>query len=262
MLIIDEYDRVGDTETHTRLAETLKHLSDAASETKIIVVGVAETLADLIGQHASLTRCLAQVKLERMRHDELMEIIRTGESRLGAAFHQDIAKKIVALSDGFPYYTHLLCLLSAENAAGVLLEEAGASVVIAQPQYIYAIESAVRSAEGSLRDSYQQAVITLRRKTDMFRMVLWSIAYSEKIEVQVQEIADGISLLTGAKIKKESLSSYLGPLSSEGKGYILTRVRQGFYRFSDPLMRAFVRLIMEEDNIRLDGQLEFPWMRP
>ena len=74
LLIIDEYDRVHDKSTHTRLAETLKHFSDASSKTKIIVVGVAETLSDLIGEHESLTRCLAQIKLERMRNDELGRI--------------------------------------------------------------------------------------------------------------------------------------------------------------------------------------------
>ena len=57
LLVIDEYDRVRDDSTNTRLAETLKHFSDAASKTKIIVVGVAETLSGLVGEHKSLTRC-------------------------------------------------------------------------------------------------------------------------------------------------------------------------------------------------------------
>ena len=261
LLIIDEYDRVSDSETHIRLAETLKHFSDAASETKIIVVGVASTLKDLIGRHESLTRCLAQVKLDRMRRDELMEIIKTGEVRLPAAFDYEIARKIVALSDGFPFYTHMLCQYSAEIAAEVLLRDSRASVVIANREYRHAVEEAIKTSEASLRDAYQQAVITVKRKTDMFRFVLWGVAYSENVEVQVKGIADGISLLTGKKHKKESLSSYLGPLSGDGKGNILTRVRQGYYRFTDPLMRAYVRLIMEENNIKLEGQYEFPWMR-
>lgn len=261
LLIIDEYDRVQDPETHVRLAETLKHFSDAASETKVIVVGVADTLKDLIGQHASLTRCLAQIKLDRMRREELEEIIKTGESRLDAAFEYDVTRRIVALSDGFPYYTHLLCKRSAESAATVLLKDSRASVVIATPEYQYAVEDAIRTSEESLREAYQQAVITVRRKTDMFQWVLWGVAYSENVEVQVQDIADGISLLTGEKHKKESLSNYLGTLSGSGKGRILTRVRQGYYRFTDPLMRAYVRLLMEGNNINLEGQYEFPWMR-
>ena len=93
------------------------------------------------------------------------------------------------------------------------------------------------------------------------KYIIWAIAYSNDREVQVQEISDNIGLLTGDKPKKESLSSYLGALTKTDKKEIATRVRQGYYKFSNPLMRAYVRLIMEQHNIDLDGQLEFPWMR-
>ena len=122
LIILDEYDRVRDAETHTRLAETLKHFSDAASETKIIVVGVAKTLSELIGEHESITRCLAQIELGRMTREELAEIVETGEERTGVVFKNDIKKRITRLSDGFPFYTHLLCGYCAEDAGKVLLD--------------------------------------------------------------------------------------------------------------------------------------------
>jgi hypothetical protein len=96
----------------------------------------------------------------------------------------------------------------------------------------------------------------------MFKYVLWAIANSEDSEVQVQEIAHNVSLFTGEKPKIESLSNYLGSLVKDDKGRVLTRVRQGYYKFANPLMRAYVRLLLEEYNIvEENGQMTFPWMR-
>jgi len=261
LLIIDEYDRVRDRSTHTRLAETLKHFSDASSRTKIIVVGVAETLSDLVGEHDSLTRCLAQIPLERMCDGELAEIVSTGEERVGAAFQEGVRRKVILLSDGFPFYVHLLCKYAAEEAGKVLLDNPHAKVVVSEPEHRKALKRAIKTGEATLRDAYQAAVITVKRKTEMFKFVLWGLAYSQSREVQVQEIAENIGLLTGDKPNIESLSNYLGRLIKPEKKEVLVRVRQGYYKFANPLMRAYVRLILEEHNIGLDGQLRFPWMR-
>jgi len=262
LLIIDEYDRVGDPPTHTRLAETLKHFSDAASRTKIIVVGVAETLAELIGEHESLTRCLAQIKLGRMQKSELGEIVGKGEERLKLVFKDSVRRKIISLSDGFPFFTHLLCSYCAEEAGKVLLDNPEARVVASEAEFCKALRRAIDTAEGTLHDDYQTAVITMKRKTDMFKHVLWATAYAQATEVQVQEIAENIGRLTGQKPKIESLGNYLGPLTRTEKKQILVRVRQGYYKFANPLMRAYVRLILEEYNIvEANGQMQFPWMR-
>ncbi len=262
LLIIDEYDRVRDEPTHTKLAETLKHFSDGVSQTKIIIVGVADTLTELIGQHQSLTRCLAQIKLDRMQGNELAEIIETGEERTGAVFKDAIKRKIVGLSDGFPFYTHLVCKYCAEDAGRVLLRNPDTRVVVADTEYRKAVERAIETAEGTLREDYQAAVTTVKRKTDMYRHVLSAVAYSGSTGVQVQEIAQNVGLLTGIRAKKESLNNYLGPLTKPDKREILVRVRQGYYRFANPLMRAYVRLILERHNlIEEGGQMRFPWMR-
>lgn len=262
LLIIDEYDRVEDEATHTRLAETLKHFSDADSQTKVIVVGVAETLSGLIGEHQSLTRCLAQIKLDRMKPDELERIITTGENRVGAEFAAEIRRKIVSLSDGFPFYTHLFCKYCAEEAGRILEDNPRARPKVSETEYRKGLRRAIESAESSLRESYQVAVITVKRKTDMFKYVLWAVANSEETEVQVQDIASNVALLTGTKPKLESLGNYLGPLTKPEKASILVRVRQGYYRFSNPLMRAYVRLLLEEHNlVEENGQMQFPWMR-
>ncbi|HSW44529.1 MAG TPA: ATP-binding protein [Phycisphaerae bacterium] len=261
LLIIDEYDRVQDDGTHSRLAETLKHFSDADSQTKILVVGVAATLSDLIGEHQSITRCLAQIKLDRMKPEELEKIIVAGEKRVGVHFEDAVCRRIVALSDGFPFFTHLFCRYCVEDAGKTLLANPSVRAIVREAEFRRALRRAIESGEASLREDYQAAVITVRRKTEMFKRVLWATAYSDGQEVQVQEISQNIALLTGDKPKVESLSSYLGALTKPGKGQVLLRVRQGYYKFANPLMRAYVRLVLEDHNlVEKDGQLRFPWM--
>jgi hypothetical protein len=197
-----------------------------------------------------------------MKPDELERIITTGESRVGVEFADEIRRKIVALSDGFPFYTHLFCKYCAEEAGQVLQNNPRAKPRVSEAEYRKGLRRAIESAESSLRESYQAAVITVKRKTDMFKYVLWAVANSEETEVQVQDIARNVALLTGTRPKVESLSSYLGTLTKEEKASVLVRVRQGYYRFRNPLMRAYVRLLLEEHNlIEENGQLQFPWMR-
>ena len=102
---------------------------------------------------------------------------------------------------------------------------------------------------------------TVKRKTDMYKHVLWAVAYSLDNEVQVQEIANNIELFTGSRPKIAGLNNYLGPLTKAQKNSVLVRVRQGYYKFANPLMRAYVRLILERVSlVEADGQMRFPWM--
>ena len=103
-------------------------------------MGVAETLLGLVGEHESLTRCLAQIELAGMSDNELAEIIGTGEERVSVTFQETIRKKIIALSDAFPSYTHLLCKYAAEEAGSVLQDNPSAKVVVTDAEYKKALQ--------------------------------------------------------------------------------------------------------------------------
>ena len=262
LLIVDEYDRVGDSTTHARLAELIKHFSDARSESKIVVVGVAETLTQLIGEHESLSRSLAQIRLHQMNAFELDDIIERGQRRTGAAFAPSIAKKIVSLSDGFPHFVHLLCLYSAIAAGRHLLHGRPAEIFVGEREYRLGLSSAVQKAEHSLQEAYAAAVVTTRRKSDIYELALNAMALSEDRDVQVRQLASHASFLAGEDLRPEKFSNALGQLIKPDRGRILTKVRDGYYKFTNPLMRAYVRFLLELDNVvNRGGQLEFPFMR-
>lgn len=261
LIIIDEYDRVQDSETHTRVAELIKFFSDEQSKTKIVLVGVAESLSHLIGEHESLTRSLAQLKLDRMPDDELRQIIQHGEEHLDTRFSERIKNRIVRLADGFPYFVHLLGRHACRNAARALLRKELASVVVADEEYHKALGDAIDNAEHTLVEQYEKATVTTRRKSDKFELVLWAMAISEQREVQVQDIAKNMTFfMPGERFTASSISSNLGTLVDEKRGYVLSKVRTGFYKFRNPLLRAYIRLLLERERVLVPGrQWEFPF---
>lgn len=263
LVILDEYDRVQDAETHTRTAELIKLFSDARASTKIMLVGVAETLTQLIGEHASLSRSLAQIKLDRMSDDELNDIIVRGSEYLGVTLLEPIARRIVLLADGFPYFVHLLCLYACRRGAEEWFERSGPQR-ITEEHYQRGLQDALENAEHSLPEQYNRAIVTTRRKSDMFVLLLGALAMANERDVQVRDIARNLSLLTGeAAPPPSAFSWHLGELVDAARGGVLSKVRDGYYKFANPLMRPYVRFRLEYFNwIDRGGQLEFPFMKP
>ncbi|MCG3126591.1 MAG: hypothetical protein CHACPFDD_01442 [Phycisphaerae bacterium] len=262
LIIIDEYDRVEDTATHTRLAELIKHFSDAGATCKFLLVGVAETLTELIGKHESLSRSLAQIKLDRMSDEELLQIIEKAEAHLRVSFKGEIARRLIRLADGFPYFVHLIGRHAARTAGEELLKNPKANLVVAEQEYAAGLHLAIENAEHSLPDQYQRAIITTRRPSEKFTLILWAMALSDEREVQVKDVAQSIGFFTGEAPKPGGFNWNLGELVSEKRGNVLTKVREGWYKFANPLMRPYVRSLMERENIHYRGmQWEFPFMK-
>lgn len=257
LLIIDEFDRVDDDDTHRRIAELVKAFSDSRSQSKLIIVGVADSVRDLVGEHSSLSRSLAQIKLDRMDREELTDIIRRGEERTGLRFQDSVTRRIVSLADGFPHFVHLIALYASLSAIEVLLTEPEAKPrVIGEQEYGTGVEEAIQNSEYTLAEAYDHAVITTRRQSDLYELILQAIAMGEDPVAQVQEIASHASTLAGREVKPAQLSTALGRLTQDKKGRVLTKVRDGYYKFTNPLLRAYVRMLLDR---RYRGQLALPF---
>ncbi len=266
LIIIDEFDRVRDSDTFTRLSELIKHFSDAKSKTKIILVGVANTLAQLLGEHASLTRALAQIKLERMPHDELRDILMRGEERLAAKFSESVKRRIVCLSDGFPYFVHLVAQQAALEASKAITRKDYEPLAITERHYRLGLDEAFANCEQELAEQFEEAIVTTRKATEKYELVLRAMAVAVESEVQVRDLVTYASYFTGRDHQPSEFSHHLGKLTKTERKCILTKIREGFYKFSNPLMRPYVRLKLEVEleigkEVERD-QLEFPFMRP
>lgn len=116
LLVLDEFDRIKDIDTIILFSETLKILSDTNAPSKLLMAGVANAANDLFGGHLSINRSLINIQLPLMTDEELLEIINYGAGKLNIVFEEDVINIIIWLSDGMPFFTHLLAEELAANA--------------------------------------------------------------------------------------------------------------------------------------------------
>jgi SpoVK/Ycf46/Vps4 family AAA+-type ATPase len=153
ILIIDEYDKLGDQKkTNELMANTIKALSDYGVNATVILVGVADNINDLMGEHASLARCVEQIPMPRMNVAERKEILDKILPRLGMKLHDDALWKIVHLSRGLPSYVHSLGLYSTESAIQ------RRSLLITESDVDAAIKRVLELSQESIKEEYAKAV--------------------------------------------------------------------------------------------------------
>ena len=114
--VFDEFDRISDGQIRTLMADTIKTLSDYAVSATIVLIGVADSVDALIGEHQSIERALVQIQMPRMSRAEAEQIVKNGLTRLQMTVDSDGLEDIVGLSQGLPYITHLLALHSTKVA--------------------------------------------------------------------------------------------------------------------------------------------------
>lgn len=116
LLIVDEFDRVADAPTRTRLADTIKQVSDRGSPLSFLIVGVSDSLEELLGHHPSIQRNVTAVPLPLLSEAEANDIIAMGALEAELAFPEPIRKTIMRFARGVPYVVHLLALHFGEQA--------------------------------------------------------------------------------------------------------------------------------------------------
>jgi hypothetical protein len=262
LIVIDEYDRASDAATSVALAELIKHLSDEAADTKIVVVGVAESVSELFGSHPSVCRCVAEIELKRMSDQELLKILEHGFHVLGLYCDSDRMNRLVGLSDGFPHFTHLMGLMICEQVAERLVSHDDQPMAVVSDDYRLAISEAVSGSRESLRKSFEDAIATVKRKSDIYQWILEAMAFDCHQEVQINQIVHNINEINGSSLKQQNINYHLGEMVKDGPRNVLTRVRPGVYKFRDPMMRAYVRMHLEEKRLLMpDRQLTLPFIR-
>ncbi len=117
LIVVDEFDRVENDEALSLLADTVKTLSDHASPAKLMFVGVAASIENLLGEHESIIRNVQQVPMPRMSVSELAATLEQGFAAIDALDIEAEAKtRIIHASEGLPHFAHVLGLHAAQHA--------------------------------------------------------------------------------------------------------------------------------------------------
>lgn len=254
IVVIDELDRLGDPDIRTRLADTIKTLSDNAIDTTLILVGVADTIEQLIAEHESIQRALVQVPMQRMSKVELLEIIDKGLSKCdGLTIDAYVRERIADYSHGLPFYTHLL----AREAALNTVEDDRTYIVIEDLEY--AVQQAVDSQLESMLSTYNRAVAAPRGTN--YKPVLLACALALKNEQRLffaRDVMEPLKCITGKPYKVPAFAKHLKDFCEATYGPILDRrgpPRKVQYRFIAPLMEPYVILRGLAENLIHEGQL-------
>jgi len=83
VIVIDEFDRVPPGNNARRLmADTIKLFADLDVAATIVIVGVADSISELIVEHQSISRNTAQVPVDPMNVDELRAALQVLHARI------------------------------------------------------------------------------------------------------------------------------------------------------------------------------------
>jgi Cdc6-like AAA superfamily ATPase len=257
IVIIDELDKVEDEEVIRKLSDTVKTLSDNKIGTTLILVGVGDSIEQLLGEHPSIERNIIQVHMKRMPKSELLEIIDKGLSKLASlTFELDAKERITDYSQGLPYYTHLLARESALHAV------TNGRTHITMADLEEAIREAVDNHLESHLSAYNKAVYAPRGKN--FKPVLLACALAQKNDQQwffPRDVVEPLKLITSTQYEIPAFVRHLKLFCELSRGCILERrgpPKKIQYRFIKPLVEPYILLRGLADGLIKEAQLSRP----
>jgi uncharacterized protein YejL (UPF0352 family) len=255
IIVFDEFDRIQDKQTKTLMADTIKNLSDHTTDTTLLLVGVAQSVVDLIAEHKSIERALVEVPMPRMSKEELGQIVDKGMENIEIPMDRSVRDKIVRLSHGLPHYTHLLALESGLDAIENDLEEIGnESFTAAVTQIVNAKQTIAGSYYEAISSSYRSST----HKNTLLACALSPIDGQGCF--QAAAVAKTLGLLLHKECEVSDIQRHLTEFISDRRGRILQRLgttRRFRYRFSDPLVQPYTIIHSLSEKLISEAQV---WM--
>ena len=238
--IFDEFDRIKDQDTATLMADAIKCLSDYSVNATVLVIGVAESVDELIKEHHSIERTLIQIPMPRMSSEEVKAIVASGMTRLKMEVDESEQRTIVGLSQGLPYVTHLLSLHATKSAI--------------RRQSRKLVEEDVRNGITASLENWQQSIKTAyynatrsHQPGNIFKEVVLACAFAITDEFgyfSAANVRDPLrEIVPDREYDIPHFARHLKQISGEERGILLHRTgkkRSVRYRFSSPLMRPYI----------------------
>jgi Cdc6-like AAA superfamily ATPase len=239
-IVFDEFDRFQDADGRVLFADTIKALSDRVVSSTLVLIGVADSVGELIREHRSVERALVQIQMPRMSASELAEIATNGVAAARMTITRAAVTRITALSQGLPHYTHLLTQLAAQSALAERRADIGVRDVDA------AVKRAIDRAQQSIVEAYREAVTG--RPGTIYPQVLLACALAEEDEFGFfvsSDVREPLSRILHKPSRTSAFARHLEELSSESRGSVLQRSSAGGaarYRFVNPLLQPYVAM--------------------
>jgi Cdc6-like AAA superfamily ATPase len=238
LIALDEIDKLKNSDARNLLAATIKNLSDHATNTTLILIGVADSVDELIDEHKSVARALVTVPMPRMSDAEIAEIVDTGTRNLGMTIDESATRSVINFSRGFPFYAHSFGLHGGLKAIddkrlNITVQDVGEATVN------------VALSAREIQTAHYKAVLSAQ-KTSRYETALLACALAEADSrglFAAAAVRYPLSVLLNRDIDIPRYKHYLTEFCKPERGAILEpRGEKGRlrYRFADPLMLPFV----------------------
>lgn len=239
VVFFDEFDRISDPSVRAMFADTIKMLSDQAVPATIVLVGVADTVDELVAEHGSIERALVQIQMPRMSRKELEQIVNAGLKALGMSIQAPALTRITSLSQGLPHYTHLLTQHAATVAIG------NTKAMISRSHVDLAVARAIERAQRSIVNDYNRATSSPQRTT-LYAEVLLAAALAENDELGYfapGDVRAPLSAILGKAVEIPSFVRHLHLFAESARGEVLQKrgLKHRYrFRFRNPLLQPYV----------------------
>lgn len=239
VVAFDEFDRLTDPNVAVLMADTIKGLSDYAVPATVLLIGVADSVDDLVAGHQSIERALIQIPMPRMSPSEIEQIIKNGFNRLGMTLTDAAMDELRGLSQGLPYITHLLALHSGTAALR------NQRLEIVSEDVDEGIREALDRWQQTTTKTYYDAVRS-SQPGNIYKQVLLACALADTDDLgffTAAAIRDPLRVITGRDYDIPNFAQHLKNFSEPARGGVLQRTgekRRVRYRFSSPLLRPYI----------------------
>lgn len=227
LIIVDEFDRIKNREGLASLLKTL-----GPESVTFALVGVATTVQDLVTEHESVARQLADgsVHVKPMRDEELSEIFDRAENLLDKkqTFDPTARSWIIKIARGHPFYVHLVGKHALLRAIA-----AGKSVITEEIAKEALSEIALKGSAPIQEATYKTAIGHSYTR----EVILKRFAERPENEIHTTELYAGIGKELG--IESGTVSVYVGHLGSDKYGAVLSKTRERYYQFADSVFKAY-----------------------
>jgi len=226
LILIDEFDVIKNKKGFASIVKTC-----SSKFIKFGVVGIGDSIEDLIEDHSSVGRQINSITVNPMPDKELKQIIKAAELSLKneICFDNNVIESIVKISEGFPYFVHML----GKESIMATFKKREQIVTLA----IYtAIKDKLINGKMSLTQEHRYAEVC--RTSAERELLLKLFSYSEDNYILTEDI-----YIQAKELGIEKPSIYMDDLrDSKTISPILIKSRDGRHvRFCDPILKVYAK---------------------
>lgn len=243
--IVDEFDQLTDTDSHLQLGLLAKLIADSNAPLKMVLCGVADDVQQIFKAHASTLRLFEPVAVNRLKLQACFDIIEDVERRLNLAIERETKFRIAQISDGFPYFIHLI---TEKTIWRWFSDPNRAPDRTSAAHYEGGLLDASNAAAPELKEPYELAASKYALDGEL---LVWALATGDLLEKQIKIVSQDFGEIYGeytspnrpkAALNQNQISARLALFMTDAYGKMVKRPRRSYYAFSEKRMRGYARL--------------------